>query len=45
MSFFKINVVPRHTVLFAIGNTTADEIKKYSGNRIEISNEADKKSL
>jgi uroporphyrinogen-III synthase len=43
--FFKNNVVKEKTVLFAIGNTTADEIKKFSGNKIVVSNKPGKKEL
>jgi uroporphyrinogen-III synthase len=44
-SFFRNNSVSDKTTLFAIGNTTADEIKKYSRNKIVISDEATKKIL
>lgn len=44
-SFFKTNKVAEKTILFAIGNTTAEEIKKYTGNKIIISDEPGKESL
>lgn len=44
-SFFSNNKVKEPTVLFAIGNTTASAIKKYSNNKIIISDEAGKDSL
>jgi len=37
-SFFANNKLNEQTVLFAIGNSTANEIKKYSKNKILISN-------
>jgi uroporphyrinogen-III synthase len=43
--FFKNNVIKEKTVLFAIGNTTADEIKKFSGNKIVVTNKPGKKEL
>ena len=45
MSFFKKNKVKDKTILFAIGNTTANEIKKYTANKIIISDEPGKDSL
>lgn len=45
ISFFRYNTVYGKTILFAIGNTTANEIKKYSGNMIVTSEEAGKKNL
>jgi uroporphyrinogen-III synthase len=33
-SFFSFNVVPSYTILFAIGETTATEIKNYSHNKV-----------
>src|SRR6185503_3383186 len=36
-SFFNNNTTPGSSVFFAIGNTTANEIKKYSNNKIIIS--------
>ena len=44
-SFFKLNAVKNESVLFAIGSTTAEEIRKYSGNKIIISDSSDKISL
>jgi len=44
-SFFKNNKLPASTILFAIGNTTANEIKKYSTNKIITSNEPGKEHL
>ncbi|HEY2722702.1 MAG TPA: uroporphyrinogen-III synthase [Chitinophagaceae bacterium] len=40
-SFFQKNKAGRETILFTIGNTTADEIKKFSDNKIVIANEPD----
>src|SRR4030095_15417349 len=44
-SFFEDNVPHDQTVLFAIGHTTADEINKFSKNKIVVSDIPDKKSL
>ena len=44
-SFFSKNKVADKTILFAIGNTTANEIKKYSTNKIIISDEPGKENL
>jgi uroporphyrinogen-III synthase len=44
-SFFSKNKIPPTTVLFAIGSTTANEIKKYTGNKIIISNQPGKENL
>jgi uroporphyrinogen-III synthase len=44
-SFFSTNKPDEKTILFAIGNTTATEIKKYSVNKIVIGDEAGKKNL
>ena len=44
-SFFKNNRVPDATILFAIGNTTATEIRKYSTNKIITSDEPGKENL
>ena len=38
-SFFKLNKINDKTILFAIGKTTASEIKKHSGNKILVSDE------
>jgi uroporphyrinogen-III synthase len=43
--FFSRNTVEDDTVLFAIGNTTADEIKKHSNNKIIIANKPGKKEM
>lgn len=44
-SFFSKNKVAGKTILFAIGTTTAGEIKKYSSNKIIISDEPGKENL
>ena len=44
-SFFRKNKIPATTILFAIGSTTANEIKKYSNNKIIISDEPGKENL
>jgi uroporphyrinogen-III synthase len=44
-SFFSVNKINEQTVLFAIGSTTANEIKKYSDNKIIVGNEPEKKLL
>ena len=44
-SFFSSNQLTQKTILFAIGNTTAKEIKKYSNNQIVISDEPGKENL
>jgi len=44
-SFFSNNKLQERTILFAIGNTTANEIKKYSRNTIVISDEPGKRNL
>ena len=44
-SFFSKNKVAEKTTLFAIGNTTANEIKKFSNNKIVISDEPGKENL
>lgn len=44
-SFFSNNKVNEQTVLFAIGSTTANAIKKYSNNKIIICDEPGKDSL
>lgn len=44
-SFFSKNKLPRQTILFAIGNTTATEIKKFTNNKIIISDEPGKENL
>lgn len=44
-SFFQKNKIGDHPVLFAIGFTTASEIKNYSNNKILISDQPDKNSM
>jgi uroporphyrinogen-III synthase len=44
-SFFKVNKIERQTILFAIGNTTSNAIKKYSDNKIIISKVPDKEQM
>lgn len=44
-SFFKLNKLQERTIAFAIGNTTANEIKKFSTNKIIISDEPGKENL
>lgn len=44
-SFFAKNKLKDKTVLFAIGNTTANEIKKYTSNKIMIAEEPGKENL
>jgi uroporphyrinogen-III synthase len=44
-SFFSKNKVAGRTILFAIGNTTANEIRKFSNNKIIISDEPGKENL
>ncbi|MBA4198666.1 MAG: hypothetical protein C0459_14045 [Chitinophaga sp.] len=44
-SFFSNNRVATNTVLFAIGNTTAAEIKNFSANTIQTANESAKELL
>ncbi len=44
-SFFKVNKVAAKTILFAIGNTTAGEIKRYSANKIITADEPGKENL
>ena len=44
-SFFINNSLPIKTVLFVIGNTTAESIRKYSTNRIITADEPDKNKL
>ena len=43
--FFENNAVEKTTALFAIGNTTADEIKMFSTNKIIISDKPGKQDL
>lgn len=44
-SFFSVNVVPDHTILFAIGTTTADCIRQFSTNTIVESDFPGKENL
>lgn len=44
-SFFSLNSIPISTILFAIGNTTANEIKKHTHNRIIVGVEHGKEML
>jgi uroporphyrinogen-III synthase len=44
-SFFSGNKIKDQTILFAIGNTTANEIKKYADNKIMIAQQPSKKLL
>jgi uroporphyrinogen-III synthase len=44
-SFFSNNKTEEQTILFAIGNTTASALKKYSRNKIIIADEAGKNNL
>jgi uroporphyrinogen-III synthase len=44
-SFFRNNKIGEQTKLFAIGDTTATEIKKYTSNQIIISDEPGKENL
>jgi uroporphyrinogen-III synthase len=44
-SFFSNNTILSNTILFSIGSTTANEIKKYSNNIIEVADETSKEML
>jgi uroporphyrinogen-III synthase len=44
-AFFKLNKVEKQTVLFAIGNTTSNAIRKFSDNKIIISKIPDKERM
>lgn len=44
-SFFSVNKIPANTLLFAIGTTTAKELKQFSNNEIIISEEPGKEKL
>lgn len=44
-SFFSNNKAAEQTILFAIGNTTATTLKKFSNNKIIISDEPGKENL
>ncbi|MEO8712994.1 MAG: uroporphyrinogen-III synthase, partial [Parafilimonas sp.] len=43
--FFENNSVPENSILFAIGNTTAEEIKKFTNNKIVVSVKPGKQNL
>jgi uroporphyrinogen-III synthase len=43
--YFSVNSLPANTTCFAIGNTTADAIKKYTDNNIIVAAKADKEEL
>ncbi|MEI7734549.1 MAG: uroporphyrinogen-III synthase [Ferruginibacter sp.] len=44
-SFFSTNIIKQKTILFAIGNTTATAIKKFTNNTIIISDAPGKENL
>jgi len=44
-SFFSNNTIDKHTILFAIGETTAGSIRSYSNNTIVVSESAGKENL
>ena len=44
-SFFSNNIIDKQTILFAIGETTADTIRTYGDNTIVIGEEAGKENL
>lgn len=44
-SFFKLNKLEEKAIAFAIGHTTASEVKKFSNNKIIISDEPGKENL
>jgi uroporphyrinogen-III synthase len=44
-SFFSVNSLPEKTVVFVIGTTTAESIRKYAANKIIIADEPDKNKL
>lgn len=44
-SYFKMNKINDQTVLFSIGNTTAGALKKYTKNKIIVSDEPSKEIL
>lgn len=43
--YFSVNSLPASTTCFAIGNTTAEAIKKYTDNNIIVAAKADKEEL
>ncbi|MES1223753.1 MAG: hypothetical protein ABUT20_50120, partial [Bacteroidota bacterium] len=44
-SFFSVNKIDNKTILFAIGKTTAGEIKKFAVNKIIIADAPSKELL
>jgi uroporphyrinogen-III synthase len=44
-SFFKVNKAAGQTIFFAIGNTTANTIKKYTNNKIIIAKKPEKEQM
>ncbi len=44
-SFFSVNKVPAHSLMFAIGSTTAASIEKYTTNKIIVADEPGKENL
>lgn len=44
-SFFSLNKITAATVLFAIGSTTAEELKRFSGNKVLVSTQPNKEHL
>jgi uroporphyrinogen-III synthase len=44
-SFFKVNTIGPHTVLFAIGHTTEQAIKEISGNKVIVSKGTSKQEV
>jgi uroporphyrinogen-III synthase len=44
-SFFTVNQLPAATIVFAIGDTTAQAVKKYTSNQIVIAATPDKEAL
>lgn len=44
-SFFPVNTLPEDTLLFAIGQTTADTIRTYTSNRTILSESPEKEAL
>lgn len=43
--FFSVNKIDKKIILFAIGNTTSNAIRKYSDNKIIISKQPDKEQM
>ncbi|HVY73223.1 MAG TPA: uroporphyrinogen-III synthase [Puia sp.] len=44
-SFFSLNRIPKETVLFALGSTTAAELKRQTNNEVILSVKPDKRSV